>query len=652
MKFIPFLLANNQINMKIKLFQLLSVFLFSSFIFSDLTAQERIKELENELKTWSENNPALLESVDISVSDVSIQEFLRGVARNVHLNITVDPSLQYVVVNNFSDVKVMDILLHLCKEYNLNITSTGSILSVEQYNPPKQKAIVKKNNQIVNYNKDRDLLTLDIKKDTLSEVVHLIIDKSGKNLVMEAGISNMQVEGYIKEMPFDNSIEKFAFANGLSVEKTSDNFYVLSEQNSKVKQQTSVSSISSNKNQELIIEEGVEFEIFNRNNISVKGSDIDVASIIKVISDSLRINYSMLSNINEKVSVNLLHSSYDDLLLNLLEGTTYRYQKRDDVYLIGEKSDISVHQTETVYMNHRSVDKIIEFIPTDLKTDVELLEFMELNALFITGHPQQVEKVKNFVKSIDQPVPVILIEILIVDIYKQNVVSTGIRAGFGENPKTSSQTILPGIDYEFSTQEINNLFGKIDGLGWINLGQVTPDFYLAIEAMEENNMVKIKSTPKLSTLNGHNAILTSGETRYYKEERNNYIGTQNPALSNSYTWKPINADLNITIKPIVSGDEYITLEIDVKQAEFQKNAETGDDAPPPGSVTRGFQSSIRMKNKEMILLGGLDKVNTTKASSGIPILSRIPVLKWFFSSNQDSHTDNKLSIFIQPTVIY
>ncbi len=360
----------------------------------------------------------------------------------------------------------------------------------------------------------------------------------------------------------------------------------------------------------------------------------------------------MLSDINEKVSVNLMNISYEDFLINILEGTPYRYQKRNNVYLIGEKKDISVHKTETVFLNHRTVDKIIEFIPSDLKTDLELMEFPELNALFITGHPQQVDKAKNFVKSIDQPVPVILIEILIVDIYKKNAVSTGIRAGFGENPEKSGQTLLPGIDYEFSTKEINNLFGKIDGLGWINLGKVSPDFYLAIEAMEENNMIKIKSTPKLSTLNGHDAILTNGETRYYKEERNNYIGTQNPSLSNSYTWKPINADLSIKIKPFVSGDEYITLEIDVQQAEFQKDAETGDEAPPPGSVTRGFQSSIRMKNKEMILLGGLDKANTTKASSGVPFLSRIPVIKWFFSSTEDSHTNNKLSVFIQPTVIY
>ncbi len=232
--------------MKIKLFQFLSLTILFISAITKVTAQDRIHELEARMERWSKDNPALLESVDISVSEVSIQEFLRGIARNVHLNITVDPALQFIVVNNFSDVRVMDILLHLCKEYELDITSTGNILSVQKYIPPKVEAPVKEVKQLIIYNKERDLLTLDVEKDTLSEIVHLITDKSGKNIVMEAGISQKQVEGYIKEMPFDNSLEKFAFANSLEVNKTADNFYILSEKNSKASQ--GISTVPDNKN--------------------------------------------------------------------------------------------------------------------------------------------------------------------------------------------------------------------------------------------------------------------------------------------------------------------------------------------------------------------------------------------------------------------
>ena len=50
----------------------------------------------------------------------------------------------------------------------------------------------------------------------------------------------------------------------------------------------------------------------------------------------------------------------------------------------------------------------------------------------------------------------------------------------------------------------------------------------------------------------------------------------------------------------------------------------------PGSVSRNFSSLIRIKDGELVLLGGLEKKSKTSSSSGVPILSRIPVIKWFF----------------------
>ena len=61
---------------------------------------------------------------------------------------------------------------------------------------------------------------------------------------------------------------------------------------------------------------------------------------------------------------------------------------------------------------------------------------------------------------------------------------------------------------------------------------------------------------------------------------------------------------------------------------------------------------MRVKNQEMILLGGLEQNSTNESGSGIPFLSRIPIIKWFFSSRSRSKSDNKLAVFIRPTVIY
>jgi type IV pilus assembly protein PilQ len=162
--------------------------------------------------------------------------------------------------------------------------------------------------------------------------------------------------------------------------------------------------------------------------------------------------------------------------------------------------------------------------------------------------------------------------------------------------------------------------------------------------------VKINSTPLLSTLNGNEAKMSIGETRYYEENLTNVIPGQTTTTVQSKTFKPLNADFSMSINPIVSGDEQITLSIAVKQSSFTN--QSGGKGSPFNTTSRDFQSLIRVKNQEMIMLGGLDNENKNETSSGVPVLSRIPVIKWFFSSRNKTKSRSKLTIFIKPTVIY
>lgn len=100
---------------------------------------------------------------------------------------------------------------------------------------------------------------------------------------------------------------------------------------------------------------------------------------------------------------------------------------------------------------------------------------------------------------------------------------------------------------------INNLLGQ---LGLKNIGKVSNNFYLTIKALEEKGGLEVMSTPKLSTLNGHEAVLKSGETQYYKEVMNNIIGTQNPIQSESYTWKSLEANMTLRYRPVRQRRQY------------------------------------------------------------------------------------------------
>ena len=178
---------------------------------------------------------------------------------------------------------------------------------------------------------------------------------------------------------------------------------------------------------------------------------------------------------------------------------------------------------------------------------------------------------------------------------------------------------------------------------------MTPNFYVNIRALESQGILKVKSTPKLATLNGHEAKMSVGNTEYYFEEQQTTTSNASTNTIKTRTYKSVKADLSVTIKPFVSGDNQITLQVSVSQSDFTGKIEPG---APPGSVSREFNSLIRVKDQEMVLLGGLEEKSVSESGSGVPFLSRIPIIKWFFSSRSKEKSKSKLNIFIKPTVIY
>ncbi|HEX3007377.1 MAG TPA: hypothetical protein VHO90_07155, partial [Bacteroidales bacterium] len=96
-----------------------------------MKGQDKYNALQAKLDTLSAGGiPALNEKVNISVTNVSIQEFIRGMANSAALNINVDPAINIQIVNNFTNVRVADVLVFLCKQYDLSISVIGTILNI------------------------------------------------------------------------------------------------------------------------------------------------------------------------------------------------------------------------------------------------------------------------------------------------------------------------------------------------------------------------------------------------------------------------------------------------------------------------------------------------------------------------------------------
>lgn len=615
---------------------------------------DRMQVIQQRLDNISVDVPGLDQKVQLLVTGISIQDYLTALAKVNKLSISIDPKLNFTIYDTFNGVTASNILVLLAKKYNLDITTVGAIIYITPYLDPALFAKSLNKEIAVSYMQLDNSLTLQLNNDSLPSVAKKITQVSGKNIVVPNTLQSKLVTAFIKSAPFDNAMEKLAFANNIKMVKTSDNFYLFQplddneelyvngDKNTSVRRTFKPVSPNERASTGLFIK-----MVNGQKLISADATNAPISDMIRQASQELNKNYSVYSDIKGTITIHVNNISYDDFLTLLFKGTDYTFHTDNGVYLIGDSKLEGLRTFKVIQLQNRSIDTIVTMIPSDWKKGLEIKEFREQNTLLLSGSGAQIAEVESFIKQLDVLVPVVMIEVTLIDIHKTRSVSTGISAGVADSAKTSGGTVLSGLNYTFNSKSINSFLNSIGKV--VNLGHVTPNFYLTLSALETNNNVDARSVPRLTALNGHSATLSIGNSVYYKNSTQNYIpsaATSQTILTNQYVES--DANLTIAIKPVVSGDDQVTLGIKVDISDFTSIPTDG--SPPPKSTSK-FESSIRVNNEDMIVLGGIERTEKDDSGSGIPLLSRIPVLKWIFSSRTKTNSKVVTLVFIKPTIL-
>ena len=622
--------------------------------------QIRFDELKTKLDKASLTQTGLNNTVNISINHYTLQEVIRAIAQENKLNVSIEANLNITPSYNFANAKVKDVFLLLCKEHNLTLKWTGEIISFKKFTP-LEEAIKPVPAKLVNlrYNNTDSTISGNLLNDTLFNVVRKLSKLANINIDIAPSMRNDNVSMTIIKQGTNEVLSRLAGSNELI--KISSNFYQIKKKDaiidrSRINSKSRNSSSLSKRNQKSRGKNSSDefsVEVFNDSLISIDAIEGDLMEIISEVCQQSGNNFFLFDEPKGTISLKTKNLKFEETLSYLLNTSEFTFKKIDSVYIIGDRKKEKFRHTETYQFQYRTIEGTPDFIPSDLKKDLEIQESVELNSLILSGSLPQIKELKKFLYSIDKVVPMVLIEVMIVDINRNKTISTGLSihnetgastgGSFNSNPDRNN-----GVNAILNSSTLNRIVESITNLGFFNLGDVGEGFYVSMNALETNGHVKIVSTPKLAALNGHEAQMSIGETTYYKEVSNNFIGSQIPQSTQTFIYKPLNADLSVNIKPVVSGDDQITLDISVSQSNFTSRLEEG---APPGNQKREFKSIIRMKNKEMVVLGGLDNKRKEDSNTGVPLVNRIPIVKWLFGKELKINNKSELTIFIRPTVI-
>lgn len=188
------------------------------------------------------------------------------------------------------------------------------------------------------------------------------------------------------------------------------------------------------------------------------------------------------------------------------------------------------------------------------------------------------------------------------------------------------------------------------------------DFTALLQLLETQGQVRVLSSPRVSTLNNQKAVIKVGTDEYFVTDVSTTTttlagGTTAPDLDITLT--PFFSGISLDVTPQINRQEDVTLHVrpTVSRVEDQNKTITlgSDDnvfnLPLALSTTRQSDSIVRARSGQVVVIGGLLEDVSDNTDAGVPWLSKLPFLGWFFQQQRKDLVRSELVILLRPQVI-
>jgi general secretion pathway protein D len=276
--------------------------------------------------------------------------------------------------------------------------------------------------------------------------------------------------------------------------------------------------------------------------------------------------------------------------------------------------------------------------------DVRISAVEEGNALLVRATAAQWESIRRVIERMDTIPLQVAIEAQIISVTLTDELQYGVR-WFFENAISDELFGEGARDLARELSSWGDLAGSISGgtTSWTLIG---PDVGGLVNLVDNFTDVKVLSAPSLVVLNNKSASINSGTQIPVTTTSINLGtgGTNTPIASTQY----VQTGITLNVTPRVNPGGLVFLEIDQEDSSAGAIPEGGGNPPISQST---IQTEIAVQSGETVLLGGLIKQTESKGSSGVPGLSRLPVLGGLFGSKSRNVARQELLVLITPKVI-
>lgn len=284
------------------------------------------------------------------------------------------------------------------------------------------------------------------------------------------------------------------------------------------------------------------------------------------------------------------------------------------------------------------------------------------NSLVLFGTAAEADAARKLVSALDLPAKQVSLEARVVAIQKDAAKKLGVEWEWSRLPQypdytTTYESVRHTVQnadgsYTTTTEDVPKTTAErswkdgesIPGIFRFGRG---PDghpfemYYAAtLNALVTDGKAKVLARPNITTLQGHEAVINIGG-----EVPVPTVATTNSTTTTSITYRQAGIILRYT--PRVNADGRITAQVhtevssplyvdELKAYRFQK---------------RSADTTVRLKDGETMVIGGLIGSEESRSLSKVPFLGDLPILGAFFRNVRTSKTDSEIMIFLTAHVL-
>ena len=267
------------------------------------------------------------------------------------------------------------------------------------------------------------------------------------------------------------------------------------------------------------------------------------------------------------------------------------------------------------------------------------------NSIIVKAPPQQFASVKNIIEKLDIRRAQVYVEAVIANVSTDQFESFGINWDGGDILPTSLSSSVSDL----GTSQLSNLsLANGGGLNYSLFNSGSDQLNLIVDAIRTDNNSNILSTPTILTLDNEEAEIV--------------VGQEVPFITGSFTsatdgdgnaFQTIerqDVGIKLLIRPQINDGDTIQLEVE-QEISSVSTVVLPNESSDLITDTSSINAIVQVDHGQVIVLGGLMSDEVVDSVSGVPILSRIPILGSLFRSKDKDVNRQNLMVFLKPYII-